>query len=532
MRKNIEQLLTPLNIVFILHLFVVGLIAIGAVEREAAFALLGVVLFFLIFSPLEDTVLYTVRSIPFFVALPITESFDSFNMWRIVIGVLFLRWCIPQRKEIITRLRTFNFTRFWRENQFEFFVLCIFGLSFLSLREANDLSAGLKRIIYFGNMAVLFPVIKSCVVADRTMLGRLMKNITITMGILVVISYLQLASAFQWDYMKFVNFWALKVQYGFYGSAWSSIVYQANTWFAYLGGGGLRLRIFSTFPDSHSFPLYLLMASISFFSLVMARAIAGKEKTRAIKFLLFACIGIPTVFLTIISTGTRGIWVSVVFPLLLTLGLFFYRPIPHKRLMAFALASLLIFLLLLPLTSLIYSFPQFNPSLEEKEDEAFLARLRSSLSLTETSNNERIEIWMKTLVSFARAPLLGVGIGNFPIVLDQDISLAKAGSSAHNLYLNVAAEIGFIGGILFALALALLLQYSFTIFTKSKDAGLRLFGLFALLFLTWVFGYSLTDAALFDERAFLMFTLTSAMITAGYTLTTQKRYGENPIRLN
>src|SRR3989338_5106073 len=103
---------------------------------------------------------------------------------------------------------------------------------------------------------------------------------------------------------------------------------------------------------------------------------------------------------------------------------------------------------------------------------------------------------MKTLVSFARAPLLGVGIGNFPIVLDQDISLAKAGSSAHNLYLNVAAEIGFIGGILFALALALLLQYSFTIFVKSKEAELRLFGLFALLFLIWVFGYSLTDAAL------------------------------------
>lgn len=532
MNEIFRRQLTPLNIVFFLHVFVVGLIATGMVEREAAFALLAVVLFFLIFSPFEDTVLYTVRSLPFFIALPVTESFDSFNMWRVVIGVLFLRWIILQRKEAIAQLRTFNFKRFWKENQFEFLALCLFGLSFLSLLKAGDLSVSLKRIIYFGNMAALFPIVKGSILSNRMMPRRLMKNIIVSMGILVVISYLQLYTAFQWDYMKFVNFWALKVQYGFYGDAWSSIVYQANTWFAYLGGGGLRVRIFSTFPDSHSFPLYLLMACISFLSLAVGTKVIRKEERNSRGSMLFALLLILPIFFILILTGTRGVWVSVVFPIVLAFGLCAYRKIPHRRLAAFALASLLMFLLLLPLTSYVYSFPQFRPAREGQEDEAFLARLRSSINFSETSNNERIEIWMKTLVSFTKAPLLGVGIGNFPIVLDQDISLAKAGSSAHNLYLNVAAEIGFIGGVLFALAGALLLQYSFTIFAKSKDAELRLFGLFALLFLAWVFGYSLTDAALFDERAFLMFIVTSAMIVSGYVLTTQKQYEEPSTRLN
>jgi len=509
MPKTFEKLLTPLNIVFLLQLIVVGLIAIGVVEREASLALLAVVLFFLFFSSLEDSLMYTVRTIPFFVALPLTESFDSFNMWRIVVGVVFLKWFLS--RNLKSWVYSFNLGKYWRDHQFEFFAVIVLTLSVSSLLAASDLAAGLKRIIYFANIIVLYPVVKSVLTQERITLERFMKNISIGVLLVAAVGYLQLQSAFNWDFMKFMNFWALNVQNGFYGEAWSSIVYQANTWFAYLGGGGLRLRIFSTFPDSHSMPLYLLMGLISFLPFVVSK-ISGKFNF--INLVLLLCI--PLILFVLILSGTRGIWLGVVFPIFVLLGLFLWKKVEHKQLLKTGVAVLLLFLLLIPVASYLYTISQFRPAGAGEEEEAFLRRLRSSISLTETSNSARIEIWLSTLISFQKTPLLGVGIGNFPVVLNQDISLQKAGSSAHNLYLNVAAEIGFVGGVIFGLALLLLLGRAFQIFQKGKNDFVRMFGMFALLFLVWIFGYSLTDAALFDGRAFLLFVVTAAMVTAVY----------------
>ncbi len=530
-----KKFFTPINIVFVLHLIVVGLIALGIVPREASFALLAVVLFFLIFSSLEDSLAYTVRTIPFFIALPLTESFDSFNMWRVISFVVFMKWFANQNWE---KWKTsFDIPRYWKQHQFEFFAIIVLVISAVSILDAADPVAAGKRVIYFGNMILLYPVVKH-VVGKEGGLERTMKNIAAGTLIVVAVGYMQFATAINWDFMRFVNFWALNVQEGFYGEAWSSIVYRANTWFAYLGGGGLRLRIFSTFPDSHSMPLYLLMGLVSFLTLVCAKikkpwqlsgSITSARKLhfhrlseiRFDRFILLFCI--PLILFVVILSGTRGIWVSALFPLIATVGLLVWKKIEHKKVVVLGFLVLCMFLFLLPAASYLYTIPQFNPAGEEDE-EAFLARLRSSLSTTEVSNNARIEIWLKTLVSLQKAPLLGVGIGNFPTVLDQDVGLAKAGSSAHNIYLHVAGEIGFVGGVIFTLALFLLLEHAFQVFTKSRDEQYRIFGFFALLFMVWVFGYSLTDAALFDERAFLIFVASAAMITAVYdTLVPQRQ---------
>ena len=90
-----KKFLSPLNIVFVLHLVTLLSVVLGMVPGEATLFLFGVVFYFLLFGGKEDAFIYFVRSIPFFVALPITDSFDSFNMWRIAVLVLFLRWFIP-----------------------------------------------------------------------------------------------------------------------------------------------------------------------------------------------------------------------------------------------------------------------------------------------------------------------------------------------------------------------------------------------------------------------------------------------------
>ena len=142
--------------------------------------------------------------------------------------------------------------------------------------------------------------------------------------------------------------------------------------------------------------------------------------------------------------------------------------------------------------------------------------MRSIIDFGETSNAQRIEIWKKTTDSIIKHPILGIGIGNYPIVLSQDLKLAKAGSSAHNLYLHVAAEMGIPALIL---AIWLMLKILFNAFKKyasSDDPFLIVFYGASLLYFPWVLLYLLTDVAVFDERAFLMLAITAGILIKKY----------------
>ena len=57
---------------------------------EASLFLTGLLIFYFIFSPIEDSLWVFIASIPLFVALPITENFDSMANWRILLAIMFL----------------------------------------------------------------------------------------------------------------------------------------------------------------------------------------------------------------------------------------------------------------------------------------------------------------------------------------------------------------------------------------------------------------------------------------------------------
>ena len=107
---------------------------------------------------------------------------------------------------------------------------------------------------------------------------------------------------------------------------------------------------------------------------------------------------------------------------------------------------------------------------------------------------------------------MGVGIGNFPVVLEQDIALAKAGSSAHNVYLQIGAELG-VPALLIALAFfALLLKKIYRNLMQSQDEFFQLYFGALLFYFPWILLYLMTDAALFDERAFLITASVIALV--------------------
>ena len=127
------------------------------------------------------------------------------------------------------------------------------------------------------------------------------------------------------------------------------------------------------------------------------------------------------------------------------------------------------------------------------------------MDLDEESNQGRIYIWRESLKSLKNNPLLGVGVGNFPVILYQQVKLAKAGSSAHNLYLNFAVESGIFALILVVLIFLEILLTILSILKSKLPAKMQLLITGIFIYLIWVFAYSFFDIALLDERVFLLF---------------------------
>jgi len=286
------------------------------------------------------------------------------------------------------------------------------------------------------------------------------------------------------------------------------------------------LRVFSLFPDSHSFPQFVLLGMPAFFSVFGIRKMRS-IKTYGLTSLLAYWLSVALLFLIIILSGTRGIWAASVGVVLLASGIILYTNKIKKTQTALKLAIanfravesvkvvkgiteyLILFFVMFAVAFPIFSSPQF---LIGKSDDILKQRIKSILDFEETSNAQRIEIWKKTLSSIKERPLLGVGIGNYPVVLGQDIRLAKAGSSAHNLYLHIAAEMGILAGIIFIWFLWLLFKRNYEIFIREDDKQLKTYLAATLLFVPWVLIYSLTDIAIFDERALLFALIPIAII--------------------
>ncbi len=480
-----------LNWFFAVEIILFGLIITGVLPRETALYLGAALVIYFLAVPIEDSLVFFVRSIPLFLALPITASFDNFNIWRILVVIIFLKWTF--QISIRDWFKNFSYTKP------SYLLIILLSIAVLSLINAVDLIAGIKRTIYFLNFAILGIVIYDKA-NNKEFAKRLIKNSVIPVIIVAIVGYIQVLSTYFVDIYQFMRIWGEGIQCRQFGEQWCNIAVQVgNTWFAYFGEQ-LSLRVFSLFPDSHSFPQFVLLGIPAVF------AVVGKRWLRITSLLLL--------FLITILSGTRGIWAASIGVLLLAFVIMFWMrktgiKKEKKTLLKNLTAYLIIFFLAFSVAFPIFSSPQF---LVSKDNDLFKARLRSILDFGEMSNAQRIEIWGKTLSSIKKNPLLGVGIGNYPVVLGQDIRLAKAGSSAHNLYLHIAAEMGILAGVIFIWFLWLLFKRNYDLFIKESDISLRTYLSAMLLYLPWVLIYSLTDIAILDERTLLFIMVPTAMI--------------------
>ena len=465
-------------IILAIEILTVVLASVGIVEREAVLIMTGLLVFYFIFSKVEDSLILFIVSIPLFVALPIT-GYDSMANWRILLVVLFL--CLFFKQGISIKIIRDKFGKLRLKEKFkhypmEYLVIPFLVISVLSLFVATDLVVGIKKILFLINIVLLYIVIRNVIARNKEMAPKIIKAGAAAGVISLIIGYSQLISVFLTPLYNFWQWWAKNVISVFYGINLSKLLAVSNTWFSYYSDSPPTLRIFSVFPDSHSSALFVII-SLIFLTIMIAN--------RKSKFLL--AIVIVLSFLFLVFSGSRGVWVSAALPFLIAIFLFFKNK--EKNLKPF-IGMLIIFILAFPVSSLLMS-----QSYQGGDNDASLAfkRAKSVIDLEELSVKSRMGIWKTSFQSVLKNPVLGVGIGNYPVVLDEDISAVKKGASAHNLYLDVASEMGLLG-------LVILLLIFFQILKKSWKTNL----IFAF-FILWIFVYCLFDVVLLNDKVLLLF---------------------------
>lgn len=512
-----KKYLNLFTAVYALGVTLTTLIAFGIVGREVSFLIAGLYMTYIAFSPARQGTQLFIGLIPFFIALPITESFDNFNMWRICLVVLGIRWAFEKNRLVpmvatarsLSSIRTFVTT----------FRLEAAGMLFLALSAASilvgvDYEGGVTRLIYLVNAAMLFIIVRSLTAEKPELMLHFSRSFLLGAGMAVLFGYVQFMAAYFAPAWIFHYWWGMEVSIAQYGKMWGDIVTnQGNTWFSY-SGGTLRLRMFSVFPDSHTFPMYIVMALPALFALLYVKLNGALPFIGSVqvskKIIAYVMGGIALLFLPLILSGTRGIWLASLCPLALVALLWWTRN--GKPYAKAILVLILLFLLLVPVYFAISLFPQFQDS--EFSALASLGRIRSLIDFGETSNAGRINIWRTTISYVIQQPVWGIGLANYPLILSENPTASLAGSSAHNLYLHIAAVSG-IPALMAALwFVAELVLRGLAWVRKMPTNAESVYQVGVLFALAWIGGYLMTDAALFDERALLGFFVMTG-ISAG-----------------
>ncbi len=525
---------TPLRVVIALEILGVFSMVFGFLPHEAALFLIGIFAYFALFAPRKDAVFFTVFSIPLYTALPITDVFDTMAGWRIVIAILFLRVLFVGSVDLFSRsfsplqrgaprlglfrprprsgdhaetaLKSAR-EQFYRTSltHLGFLVVLFFVLGALSLLVAQEPSFGVRKLLFLVNIFALFFIIQKVVknkqdwlyILRYTFLGALL---TLAVG------YAQLLNVFFVALHSFWIWWVGHVIPVFYGTGLANLLSYSNTWFSYYESAEPTLRIFALFPDSHSFALSMVLLV----PITLTYHFVRKNEQRPVA--IFEAV-IVLALLGIIFSGTRGVWVGAIPVFMVLAAAFFTKNFPAnlRQFAKMGLVVLLAFIFLFPVAAQIQKIAQWSQGGRVSDTTTF-SRISTSFRTGEMSNKGRIQIWKSTIASIVRHPLLGVGIGNYPVVLSENISATKKGASAHSLYLDFIAEIGILGGIVVLLIFLEILREAINLCLQSKDLVFGAYAGFFAIFLLWVMAYSIVDVVLLNDKVMLMFVALVALL--------------------
>lgn len=306
--------------------------------------------------------------------------------------------------------------RAWRifKSNISLLILAFLLLAIFSIFLSANVSWSVRKLlflfsvfpIYYFSIFFIDSLEKKQQVASCLVLGA---------SLAAIVGAIQFLAQFLFGIDPVYDFIAKKISPFFLGNSFSEAVLAYPSWLV-SSNERTYMRAISFFPDPHMFSYYLGMLipwSLALWSL----------KTPHKKFFLFSS------FLLIaadLMTFTRGSYVAIIASTFLVLPLV-PRAAAKKLLLGIAIFVL------------AFSISPRNP---------VSGRFVSSFDVQEGSNQERISNWEQATNIIAENPF-GVGIGAYSLAVNPNTKYREP-IYAHDLYLDIAAEMGLFSAFIFA----------------------------------------------------------------------------------
>lgn len=214
--------------------------------------------------------------------------------------------------------------------------------------------------------------------------------------------------------------------------------------------------------------------------------------------------------LALLFTQTRSAWLAILISMLFFSFLWAIKQKSKKGGLALAIIIALIVLVSVSLFS-------SNNFLNLPKENKYLKRVASAFDLENVSNAQRILVWENTLEIIKKRPFLGYGPEMFAYALSKNYppELTKFPEPyfdrAHNHFLDMGINTGFLGIISFLSIIFLFYFYQLKIFRKSQDQTWQLFSISAS---TAVLAYLIQNQFSFNSPVILVYFYLFLGITA------------------
>ncbi|EKE20272.1 MAG: polysaccharide polymerase [uncultured bacterium] len=363
-------------------------------------------------NPVYAFLLFLCVFIPFQFALNPSVGFDV-AIIRIIIPIIFLAWILFKMKR-----REKLFPR----DTISFLIICFLLLTLFSTLFSSNAWWSFRKILFWASIFPLYFFASSVL----NSLNRKISAVTALLvgsTLLAWVAIVQFSAQFFFDINSVYTFLAKNIAPFFLGNSFSQAVLAYPSWLVSAGGENY-MRAVAVFPDPHMLSYY--------FGLLIPWSIAlvtVKEKRRG--FFLFSA---SSMIIADIMTFTRGGYLALIAGALIVLPL-----VSRKNALKILLGVFLLF-----------AFFKIVPNSPVSD------RLASSFDTQEGSNQARLSNWEQAISIIAKNPF-GVGIGAYSLEVKPGAQYREP-IYAHNVYLDIAAELGIISVIVFIVLLLLTLR--------------------------------------------------------------------------
>ncbi|MDO8610061.1 MAG: hypothetical protein Q7R95_05905, partial [bacterium] len=186
--------MTLLKIVYIFQLIIFSFIVLQEVPRYFSLALAVILIIYIIFASIEDAIVFFSASIPLFIALPLTRTFDSFNTWRIIALIIFIKWIWTKKKFILPSFKKIveSPKNYFINRPVAVLIYALLLISIISILPALNDMVSIKRIIYFINLSFIGIVLYDHLKVSLSLFKRVLIGLAISTIVVTFVGILQL----------------------------------------------------------------------------------------------------------------------------------------------------------------------------------------------------------------------------------------------------------------------------------------------------------------------------------------------------